>query len=503
MTGEIRKEFTEAQSAKKREQVLKDPAHPLYHLTGPVGWVNDPNGLCQKDGVNHLFYQYTPQCPDGSGWRGWGHYTTRDWIHYQEEDDPLVPDGLADQGGSYSGSALVEEDTIRFFYTANRKLPGDHDYICSGRIHWTLEFDSPDGEHFTGRKVLLKNRDYPENVSCHVRDPKVWKKDGRYFMVLGARTMNDLGEVLVYESPDLKSWKLKEIISSEKRLGYMWECPDVFEMDETDWMIFCPQGVWEEFETDQDSVCAFGKIRGLYEGNPLLEEVSLLDYGPDFYAPQSFVDESGRRILQGWMGHPETGEQNPTLENGWQHQFAIPRLLSVKNGKLRQELLPELRNLAHDESEIHLEAGKTWQMPTRSMLLDLQMPYGDWKLDFRSGVKIALENGQLSIDLNKHGAGRKKRTFQTGPVSRLQIVSDSSSLEFFINDGEKTFSTRIYDQEADQLQIRCSSPLHGRAWKMNPIQVIWKPEKNREEGRFVPAGLPEGEWNPVPEENDR
>lgn len=503
MTGEIRKEFTAAQSANRREQVLKDPAHPLYHLTGAVGWMNDPNGLCQKDGTNHIFYQYTPQYPDGSGWRGWGHYTTRDWVTYKEEDDPLVPDGLADESGSYSGSALVDGDAIRFFYTANRKLPGEHDYIHSGRIHWTLEFDSPDGKHFSRRKVLLKNRDYPKYVTCHVRDPKVWKKDGIYYMVLGARTNQEQGEVLVYESADCCRWSLKEIISSKKPLGYMWECPDVFEMAGTDWMIFCPQGVREDFETDQDSVCAIGKIQNLGSGSPLAEEVRLLDYGPDFYAPQSYMDESGRRILLGWMGHPETGGMNPTLENGWQHQFSIPRLLSAEDGVLKQEILPEIRNLAKNETEFHLEKGEVWNMPQRSMLLDLSLPKGDWQLSLRSGVEVTCENGSLSIDLKEHAQGRKKRTFKTGDVTRLQIASDSSSLEFFINEGEKTYSTRIYDLKTEQLQIGCGKPISGKAWQMKPIEVTWKPDKNTEEGRFVPAGLPEGEWNPELMDNDR
>lgn len=494
MTGDIRKEFTQAQSAGKREQVLKDPAHPQYHLTGVVGWMNDPNGLCQKDGTNHIFYQYSPQSPDGSGWRGWAHYTTRDWVHYQEEDDPLVPDGLADQGGSYSGSALVDQDVIRFFYTANRKLPGNHDYICSGRVHWTMEFDSPDGEHFTGRQVLLKNRDYPADLSCHVRDPKVWKENDTYYMVLGARTRRDQGEVLLYASPDLKDWKLQEIITSQKPLGYMWECPDVFEMNGTDWMIFCPQGVKADFETDQDSVCALGTIKGLHKGQPLLENVRLLDYGPDFYAPQSFEDESGRRILLGWMGHPETGEMNPTLENGWQHQFSIPRLLSVNNGTITQQILPEMKELAYDETRFQLDADQCRDLPQRAMIVDLNLPKGDWKLSFRQ-AEIACQDGVFSVDLKESAAGRIKRSFQSGNVTRLQIVSDSSSLELFLNEGEKTYSTRLYDQKQEDLTICCDHAIHGTAWKMHPIDVGWKLDKNTEEGRFVPAGLPEGEWD--------
>ena len=46
----------------------------------------------------------------------------------------------------------------------------------------------------------MENRDYPDDLTCHVRDPKVWAQDGKYYMVLGARTRQDRGELLVYES---------------------------------------------------------------------------------------------------------------------------------------------------------------------------------------------------------------------------------------------------------------------------------------------------------------
>ncbi len=55
-------------------------------------------------------------------------------------------------------------------------------------------------------ELLLENKDYPADVTCHVRDPKVWAQDGRYYMVLGARTKDDRGELLVYESADKRNW---------------------------------------------------------------------------------------------------------------------------------------------------------------------------------------------------------------------------------------------------------------------------------------------------------
>ena len=43
------------------------------HLMPPVGWLNDPNGLCQFKGIYHAFFQYSPFCAEG-GLKMWGHY---------------------------------------------------------------------------------------------------------------------------------------------------------------------------------------------------------------------------------------------------------------------------------------------------------------------------------------------------------------------------------------------------------------------------------------------
>ena len=81
-------------------------------------------------------------------------------------------------------------------------FPGDYDYIRQGRGHNVCLAVSRDGEHIDSKQCLLYNKDYPAVLTCHVRDPKVFAYEGRYYMVLGARTVDDRGEVLVLESTD-------------------------------------------------------------------------------------------------------------------------------------------------------------------------------------------------------------------------------------------------------------------------------------------------------------
>lgn len=137
----------------------------------------------------------------------------------------LCPDSHYDCHGVYSGSALVDEDKLHLFYTGNVKIDGDYDYINTGRETSTLHVVSEDGIHFSNKEVAVSFEQYPEEYTCHIRDPKVWKNNGTYRMVLGGRLKGDHGSVLFYESEDMENWKLTGTLTTSEAFGYMWECP--------------------------------------------------------------------------------------------------------------------------------------------------------------------------------------------------------------------------------------------------------------------------------------
>ena len=83
-------------------------------------------------------------------------------------------------------------------------------------------------------EMLMTNSDYPADISAHVRDPKIIKREDGYYMVLGARDKESKGLVLVYRSDDLTNWKYHGRITTENAFGYMWECPDLL-----NWMDSC------------------------------------------------------------------------------------------------------------------------------------------------------------------------------------------------------------------------------------------------------------------------
>jgi beta-fructofuranosidase len=439
-----------------RARVAQDPRRLKFHLMPPTGWLNDPNGLCQFHGTYHIYYQYTPFEPTGE-LKLWGHYTTQDFITYREEEPVLFPDTDMDAHGVYSGSAFVENDEIHYFYTGNLKYfdREDYDYINSGRGSNTIACSSRDGYEFSPKELLMTTDDYPEDMSNHVRDPKIIKRGDDYYMVLGARDKEGVGMVLMYRSKDLKQWEYVNRITTKEKFGYMWECPDLFEVDGQLMLVCCPQGV-ETKGVDYENVhqCTAMKIAYDFDTNEYeIGEIHLVDRGFDFYAPQTFEDEQGRRILIGWMGIPDADYTNPTTEAGWQHALTIPREIFVKDGKFIQKPLEELKQLrSEDKAVCTFYYGQ--EIILQNVVYEAIVEYNkcsSMRMTLRDGITLSYKDKILTLDLGEYGAGRTTRKVHVDTLRKLQIFADTSSLEIFVNDGEEVFTTRIY-----QLQGRLS-----------------------------------------------
>lgn len=434
-----------------RDQVRQDPYRLSYHLMPETGWLNDPNGLCQFHGIYHIYYQYTPFEPTGE-LKLWGHYTTEDFIHYQREEPFLFPDEDFDAHGVYSGSAMVEDEVIHYFYTGNVKYfdRPDYDYIMSGRVSNTIHVTSRDGYHITDKELLLTNKDYPPDMSCHVRDPKVIKVGQDYYMVLGARDAESRGAVILYRSNDLRQWDYYSRITTKEPFGYMWECPDLFYLEGQLCLVCCPQGVKRQgIDFENVHQCVFMKLSYDFSqesSNPgAVGQIMQIDRGFDFYAPQSFEDEKGRRIMIAWMGIPDAAYKNPTAAAGWQHALTLPRELHIKNGRIIQTPIEELKMLrkgksCYDSSAFH--PGKDYGLVYESEIVFTGCR--TMELTLRQGVLLSYRDSILSIDMGDAGCGRTKRSVRIAGLKELRIFSDTSSLEIFVNGGEEVFTTRVY-----------------------------------------------------------
>lgn len=444
-------EFREVWEENKelRELAAKDKDRLNYHIMPTSGWVNDPNGLCQFKGVYHIYYQYSPFDVNGK-LKLWGHITTEDFIKYQEHEPVLYPDFRYDQNGVYSGSAVVRNGKINYFYTGNVKhLDGDYDYIMTGREQNLIACSSEDGFNFSEKELIMTNTDFPSKLSLHVRDPKVYHKNGIDYMVIGARDDNSTGCILVLKGKDLKNWECHTVIYSDEKFGYMWECPDLFDLNGETVLVTCPQGVPEEgYIYKNVHQNGYFLVNGDLESKDVnLSEFRLLDYGFDFYAPQSFEDESGRRILVGWMGIPDADYTNRTTENGWQHALTMPRELILKDGIIYQRPVEEIKALRGNMRTFAADEFKDLEVENLSFELCAEFEKcNGFKLNLRNDISLSFDKSKGLIELNmgESGCGRDARYAYCDEIRNIDVYSDTSAFEMFINDGEIVFTTRAY-----------------------------------------------------------
>ncbi len=450
-----------------------------YHLMPPTGWLNDPNGLCQLGDTYHIFFQYSPLHVNG-GMKAWGHYKTKDFVNYQYCGAPFLPDEVFDSDGVFSGSALVDEKGMHIFYTGNVELPGDYDYTTAGRRADTILIESEDGMNFSDKLVVINTDEYPPNYCCHIRDPKVWKENDTYYMVLGGRTREDEGRVLLYSSENIKTWTLYKELMTKEKFAYMWECPDLFALDDKYILSFSPQGVEREeyryqniyhagyFVSDESPI----KKDFLYAGETFKE----WDMGFDFYAPQTFVDETGRRILIGWAGVPYAEYSNGEVEENWQHCLTIPRQLSIGKSSMDNSFVVYQYPIREIET---LRKGK--QVDLEKSICNTSEEYFDiickdlpeqFRIVLAEGVEFSYNGKEVCLSLNESlGRGRNTRKCLLNHINNLRILVDASIVEFYLNDGEIVFTTRYYkEKKGTSMEFDCGMA-DIKIYPMNPINI--------------------------------
>lgn len=445
-----------------------DPWRLGVHLMPPAGWLNDPNGLCYFRGMYHVFYQYNPfsaQC----GLKFWGHYRSPDLLSWERCPVMLCPDQTFDIHGAYSGSAFCGEDGMYLYYTGNVKHEGEGcDYVRTGRENNTILAYSPDGLRLGWKRLLLRNEDYPAGLTLHVRDPKVWKQEGRYYMIQGARTQEDTGAALIFESEDRLHWTHVNTLRTAEPFGYMWECPDLFEIGGQWVLLASPQGVERTgpgFENQY--ACGYFPLRGDFRGAYTLGEFVPLDYGFDFYAPQTFSDGK-RRLLIGWMGMPDADYENPTAAAGWQHCLTVPRELRWENGRLRMRPVRELDSLREEARMVAFSGRETVSV---SPICDIQVECegGRLSLDL-SGVRVRAEDGVLTLAIQDGGWGRSVRRAPVGELRSVRVLADTSALEIFVNGGETVLSVRWYP-EGESRTLTLEGEGRAAVCRLRPMEV--------------------------------
>ncbi|MBM6727449.1 glycoside hydrolase family 32 protein [Megamonas funiformis] len=417
--------------------------HNKFHLEMPKGLVNDPNGLCYHQGKYQIFFQWNPFGCEHKH-KHWAYTQTTDFINYTKPQIALAPIDKFDKDGCYSGSARNKNNKLEIIYTANLK---DEQNIRYPRQ--VLVKQNDDGE-FIKEKIIIDT--VPEGYTTHFRDPYIFAKNNRSFIILGAQRENLTGCALIYEEID-ENWIFRgELKTQLTDFGYMWECPNLFTIDDKDILVFCPQGLKAQKYQYQNLYQA-GYLIGQFNPDTLEfthGEFHEFDMGFDFYAPQVLIHEN-RHILIGWVGMPDKLQDYPTINDGWVHSLTLPRELILKNDKLYQRPISELNEL-NQNTTTKINTDKISLSTNKK--LEISIPLKDissWqgKLKFNDEYILLTYDKNTSVftidrnQLKLGGKGIRQFLVKAQDELNLSVYIDNSIIELYLQDG-KYYATFCY-----------------------------------------------------------
>ncbi|XP_026332951.1 uncharacterized protein LOC113239975 [Hyposmocoma kahamanoa] len=410
-----------------------------YHVAAPVGWINDPNGFSYYKGEYHLFYQFYPY---DSVWgpMHWGHVTSPDLVNWKWLPTALIPG----EEYCFSGSAVVADDTMVLIYTAHID---DGKHVNQSQY---LAF-SEDGVKFVkyeGNPVIPRS----PNGSPDFRDPKAWRHGEYWYVIIGSKTDDGRGRVLLYRSSDLFDWEFLTVLGeSDGKLGYMWECPDFFELDGKFVLLMSPQGIepqGDRYKNLHQTGYIIGSFN--YATFEFIPEVEFqeLDYGHDFYAAQT-TENDGRRYVVGWFNMWEAPHLEET--DGWSGAMTIVREMELYENRILMKPVKDMASLREEEGYIagdwmtnqDLSFDKTAEILFENSL-DKNVELLLTGID--GGQKVWLRWSPTTKKVSVDRGNNDVRQVEWVPTENKswRIFLDASTLELFCGEGEVVFSSRVY-----------------------------------------------------------
>ncbi len=460
----------------KYEKTISEEEKPLFHLASRIGWMNDPNGFSYYNREYHLFYQYHPY-DTVWGPMHWGHATSKDLIHWTDLPVAIAPDEPFDKDGCFSGSAIeLDGGKQLLLYTGVQKLADKEGNVSEFQTQCVA---IGDGRDYVKNKnnPVIDSQMLPEGASrVDFRDPKIWKEEDSFYCVAASRTDDGDGQLLLFSSKDAISWQFDKIlVKNNHRFGTMWECPDYFELDGKKVVITSPMEMLPEeyeFRNGNGTLCLIG--HSTEEGTFEYENFQSVDYGIDFYAPQTTLLEDGRRIMIAWMQNWDTLAYKSN-DAKWFGQMTLPRELSIRHGRLIQQPVREIESLYGEKiektnviisqkSEIEGINGRLFDMtvrirPAEDSFEKFEIRVAENDLLYTS---ISYDAANSLVEIDRRHCGCRKYVVNTSCCKVrdedreviFRIIMDRYSIEVFVNDGEQAMSTAIFtDLDADRISF--------------------------------------------------
>jgi levanbiose-producing levanase len=444
-----------------------------YHLTPPDHWLSDPQRPVWANGKYNLYYLYSNPNNSPGGWR---HATTTDNAVFTDQGD-AIPLGGGGNFPVWTGSGVVDTDNTAGFgagavVVLATQPPGGDRYQQSQYLWYSTD----GGTTFTayGAPVIAN----PDGNDWF-RDPKiVWDAAHDDWVAVIGRQQ----QLWFYTSPDLKNWTYRSQFSYTSPNIGGFECPDIYQITADDgtshWVL---AGSMQGDYSGQPDTYAYWT--GTWDGTSFhtdARDPQWLDYGSDWYAAVSWPDHDHpdtTRYALGWMNNWNYAPNAvPTdASDGYNGQMSVVRSLTLNKQGSTYSLLSKpvsglddlvtrtvhpadvtvngSADLGYHGSAYELDADISWQQ-----LNNVGISVGQ-SADKTRHTNIGVYQGTVYVD--RSGSSQAAYSFGSAfqhtqapidPAAKsvhLRVFVDRSSVEVFVNDGERVLSNNVFFLPSD------------------------------------------------------
>jgi len=438
-----------------REGILGDPHRPGYHFVNPegLGMPFDPNGAIYWKGRYHLFYIFQDK-RSGRRDHHWGHVSSTDLFHWRHHPTGLV-------SGMFSGNCFINLDGVPTMCY--------HQVNQGNAMAVALDDDLNEWKKLESNPITPETNEGDEHHGKYRSwDPFGWLEGDTYYAIFGGERPG------VVKAPALEGeWKYVGDLFAHGIEGVSLEedvsCADLFELGDKDVLLGISHSLGCRYYVGE------WKDEQFYPESHA--QMSWVDNS--FFAPESLVDDKGRRIMWAWiMDGPEFEMRQ---KYGWSGTMSLPRVLTLgDDGLLRMDVPEEIEALRYDavkKKDLTVRSGT--EVPIEgiggnSLELVIEVE-SDQASVF--GVKVCVSpdgeeetsifydasEGKLKVDTRKSGPEDTPKTVEAAPFElekgerlKLRIFVDKSVVEVFAN-SRQAVMRRIYPSRADSVGVRLFS----------------------------------------------
>lgn len=430
-----------------RERLLGDPHRPGYHFATPEGRCMpfDPNGAIHWKGRYHLFYIFQ----DGRG-HNWGHVSSADLFHWRHHPTGLV-------SGMFSGNCFLDKE--------GRPTICYHQVGQGNAIAVALDDELNQWKKLESNPITPKTSPGdPHHGKYRSWDPHGWLEGDTYYAIFGGER-----PALVKSRTLAGPWSYVGDFLANAVAGVSIHedvsCPDFFKLGDQ-YMLLC-------ISHRLGARYYLGEWKNEQFHPTFHERMSWVDNA--FFAPESLLDQSGRRIMWAWiLDQPQFGMRS---DHGWSGTMSLPRVLTLgEDRRLRMDVPKEIERLrgrgvqrtnlalrTDEEQVVDGVAGNSLEVAAEMIPKDAHQcglkvcrsPHGEEEtLVFYDAVEK-----KLKVDTTKSSLASGPRTVEAGPFEllpgerlKLRVFVDKSVVEVFAN-SRQAVARRIYPTRGDSIGV--------------------------------------------------